>query len=132
MTEEEWFEFVTFGRPPVVSVGRLETTLCAAVGSATSLIQMRHDYDLKALAKHKILPQHFRVISWTLDHGIVFQDSPKHLTFFWSDKWAGWFQVTIKCSKLGTELWIATFHRQTRSKIEAKLRHAKILRSLIS
>ena len=132
MTEEEWFEFITFGRPPIVSIGRLEKTLCSIIGSATSLVQMRHDYAQKSLSKHGILPQHFQIITWAIKRGIAYQDRASDLTFFWRDTYSGWFQVTIKSSKSGTELWLKTFHRSEESKVKAKLKSVKILRDFKS
>jgi hypothetical protein len=132
MTEEEWFEFVTLGKPPIVSVGRLDLALCAIIEADTSLIQMQHDYALKSLAKHKVMPHHFRIISWTVANGICFQDKPNELTFFWRDEYAGWFHVSIKTKRGGTELWLATFHRTTQRNIKKKLKNATILRTLKS
>jgi hypothetical protein len=128
MTEEEWFEFIASGRPRVVSVGRLDGALRSAIDSATSLVQMSHDYAQKVLCKHRVLPQHFRVISWAISHGIAFQDGPRHLTFFWRDEYAGWFHVTVKSNTAGTELWLSTFHRTTQAKVSGKLKSVKILR----
>jgi hypothetical protein len=127
MTDEEWFEFAAAGKPQVISVGRIEKFLCIAIGASTDLVQMRHDYARKILCKHGILPEQFRTISWTLACGIAFQDRSTDITFLHKID-DGWFHLTIKSNKTGTELWLKTFHRITASKVAAKLKSVKILR----
>jgi hypothetical protein len=85
MTEEEWFEFIQRGQPAMVSVGRLSQELCSVILCSTSLVRMDHDYALKALLKHAVLPHHFRFISWAIEGGTATHDKPNHLTFFWLD-----------------------------------------------
>jgi hypothetical protein len=112
MTEEEWFNFVASGEPEVVSVARLPPDLCRAIGSYTSLIRMRHDYALKAAQKHRLRAAHFPMLPIIIDLGRVICDRQSHLSFYFYENvvFGGWLAATIKASRQGTELWVATFH----------------------
>ena len=112
MTEEEWFKFVAYGEPSVVSVARLPEELCRRIGASTTLIRMRHDYALKCSLQHRLRPIHFPMLPIVIDMGRVISDRPRHLSFYMYENvvFGGWMASTIKATEDGTELWIATFH----------------------
>src|ERR1700733_10513056 len=128
MTEEEWFDFITTGTPQIVTVARLSVELCAFLHCSSNRVQMGHDYALKGMHKHQLAPHHFRALTWAIETGAAIQDHPDSLTFYWSDRIYGLFHTTIK-TKLGhSELWVATFHKTTFAKFNAKLRKEKLIR----
>jgi hypothetical protein len=132
MTEEEWFSFITTGKPPIISVTRLASELCQTIKATTNLVQIRHDYALKTLSHHNVLPHHFRHLTWGIERGRAISDRQKHLTFFWLDSYAGWFHITIKTNERRDELWVSTFHKTTESKTRGKLKKHVILREFIT
>jgi hypothetical protein len=112
MTEEDWFNFVAGGNPPVVSVTRLPEHLCKSIGASTTLIRMRHDYALKCAHGHRLRSAHFPMLPIVIDLGFAISDRERHLSFYFYENvvFGGWMAATVKVTIQGTELWVATFH----------------------
>ena len=85
---------------------------------------MDHYYALKSAHKHRLTPDHFHLLSATLQHGRVVADKPRHLTFFYLDyiSYQQWFQATIKCNKAENELWVVTFHPASHKEVRRKMK----------
>jgi hypothetical protein len=107
MTEEEWFNFVAGGNPPVVSY-----ELCKRIGASNTLVRMRHDYALKCAHGHRLRPAHFPMLPIVIDLGFAISDRDRHLSFYFYESvvFGGWMTATVKATVSGMELWVATFH----------------------
>lgn len=132
MDEHEWASFLAGGEPIAVSVGRLAHDLAKSLGSATNLVQIRHDYAIKCQVKHRLSPAHFVLLPTIIELGAVVQDvrRPMHLTVLFAEnfKLASAFEVALKSSKLGHELHVCSFHKTRVSEYNRQLRKHLVLR----
>lgn len=130
MTEEDWFKFVAMGDPKIVSVARLPMELCKYVKCSSTLIQMEHTYALKSAQKHRLRAAHFPMLPIVIDCGLVIQDRPRHLSFFFFEDvvFGGWLQATIKANEAGTENWVATFHPASAKEVKRMTKNHRVIR----
>jgi hypothetical protein len=130
MTEEEWFEFVSFGKPPIVSVTRLPAELCRVIDCSSTLVRYQHDYALKSAQKHNFRAAHFPMLPILIDVGFVIQDRPRCLTFYWYENvvFGGWLGATVKANESATELWVSTFHPANPKEIKRMKKKYRIIR----
>src|ERR1700756_3860712 len=130
MTVEEWVYFVATGKPLIVPVATLPAGLCRIIGASTPIVRLRHDYALKLQHKHRFRPEELPLLPIAIDLGRVISDQPRRLTFYFFDSVISnrWYQATIKGTRVGNELWVATFHAQNQAEVTRMCRRCPILR----
>jgi len=131
MTVNEWAYFVASGEPWIVPVATLPPDLCRIIGASTPIVRLRHDYALKLHHKHRFRVDEFPLLPIAIDLGRVISDQPRRLTFYFfapvlSNRW---YQATVKCTRDGTEMWVATFHAQNQAEVTRMCRRCPILRA---
>jgi hypothetical protein len=133
VTEDDWFRFVVYGKPPVVSITRLTPDLCRVLECGSSLVQMSHEYALKGKYRHQIEPYRLPMIGITIDCGRVVQDRSHALTFFYYEPvvFSHWFQVSVKRNAEATENWVTTFHQASAAEVARMSKKYGIIRSEI-
>ena len=130
MTEEEWFNFVGSGEPPIISVARLPVELCKQIGASTTLIRMRHEYALKCAQGHRLRAAHFPMLPIVIDLGFAISDRERHLSFYFHEDvvFGGWMTATVKATKPGSELWVATFHVASAKEAKRMTKKYRVIR----
>jgi hypothetical protein len=131
VTEEEWHRFLFACDPQIITVGELPHDLCKVIGAASPIIRMQHYYALKCQHKHGFGAYELMILPITIDLGRCICDRERSLTFFYFESvvFGQWFHTSIKANKLGTEIWVSTFHPSSHTEVARRCKKAgKIVR----
>lgn len=130
MPWREWIPYLQGLEPPVRRVGRLTEELRHALRASNSSVYISHDYAVKAIAKHRLQPDHFPMIELAILYGRVIHDREPDLTFFYYDTavFGTWFKVAVKRTPCGSEVYVKTFHKITPQEVARICRKHVILR----
>jgi hypothetical protein len=121
LSDHQWFVFGSGGGPKVVRVCRLCKVLVAALGAHTSNVHCKQEYAAKIRHKHRIPAHEFRLLPITIEYGKVLKFSETTLGFhYWHEGYSVWYETVIKVTKHRNEIWVATFHRQSKAEIKRK------------
>jgi hypothetical protein len=126
----DWLQFVAGGQPNTSVVAKLPEDLCRIIGASSPAIRLRHDYALKFHRKHGLEIDQFPLLPIAIDFGRVISDQPRRLTFFYFERVISnrWYQVTIKSTRDGNEMWVMTFHAQEAPEVLRMCRRCPVLR----
>jgi hypothetical protein len=129
LSDEEWYLFAVGGIPGPVPVCRLAPDLARLVGLEAGIVRIARPYAQKLRFKHKLAPEEFRMLPATLQLGTVLQQDRNRLLFFRNREPRGVYQAVVKATNSGSELWVATFHRQSNSEFARKSRRYTFIRA---
>lgn len=126
----DWLQFVAGGEPQVTVVAKLPPDLCRIIGASSNLVRLRHDYALKLHHKHGFTIDEFPLLPIAIDLRRVISDQPRRLTFYFFERVISnrWYQVTIKSTQDGNEMWVMTFHAQDQGEVTRMCKRCPILR----
>ena len=99
------------------------------IGARTSDLRIRRDYALKLRHKHRFAYQHFELIQKAINEGWVLTERGDLVFVLAADSpYFANFALVVKREAGGRELWLKTFHRIDRRKLERLLRDNEMLR----
>lgn len=132
MNVRDWTAFIRDGHGTTLKLAQLDGSLTAHLGAASNVVHLHHDYAVKAIQEHQLLPAHLPMLDETIDQGAVIQDGNQTLVFFHYDEyvWEKWFKVAVKRCNERRLLWVHTIHKSDWSQVRSKMRRLPVLRPL--
>lgn len=101
----------------------------ARIGARTSDLRIRRDYALKLRHKHRFQYHHFELIQKTINEGwIVIERGDLVFVYSFDAPYHATFALAVKREGRGDELWLKTFHRIDRRKLNRLIRDNEMLR----
>lgn len=129
LSEEDWYKFANGGISYPVPVFRLPPALSSAMGAHVDLVHIHPMYAGKLRFKHSLSPDYFPLMPATLARGTVLQQRDGKLAFFLTHEVPhGLLELVVKATRHGHQLWVCTYHKQSKSEFARKQRRYKMLR----
>jgi hypothetical protein len=121
LTHYEWFMFGSGGGSSTARICRLSKGLVAALGAHTSNVHCKQGYAAKMRHKHRRPAHELYLLPITIEHGKVLQFSKLTLGFhYWHEEQSAWYETVVKVTVRKHQIWVATFHRQSKAEIKRK------------
>lgn len=98
------------------------------IGSLSSDLLIRRDYALKLQREHGLRYEQFQLIQPAIDAGYVLIDDKQQLVFLYIHNTREFYRLAVKTAKMGSELWLLTFHRVRQLQFDSLLRRYGLLR----
>jgi hypothetical protein len=124
LTEEEWHLFSAGGaKDPLVIVCRMREEVVEALRCSSVDVRLSSHYANKARLKHRLSPGEFLLLPGIIRNGECLRLSSTKVVFLHQpDGLTRSYEVVVKTTAKRHQLWIDSFHRQTKPEIRRKKR----------
>jgi hypothetical protein len=103
-----------------IVVCRLPADIVAAIDCSTDELRIKDYYANKLRLKHNISPREFCLIPSIVQSGEYLRLEGGKLLAHYQTADGVWYELCVKSTRRKNELWITSFHRSDKSKVDRK------------
>jgi hypothetical protein len=119
------------GRKPVLTIGNLPRSVAAYLKAHPAIVYLRRRELIKILEKHtEIELDHLMHLTFAIEKGKYYSDPNRTncvSSIYYNNDNEKAYVVGIKTALNGSEVWISTYHRSTRVKLERRYAQSQYL-----